>query len=102
MAADKHICDPQQRALRLLSILAGNEVTGLTNADVAKQLGCSPPIAVRDLANLQAAGFAERVPETERWRLAPQIVQIALKHMAAMERAASRLAETRNRYSREG
>ena len=101
-APDKYLCEPQQRVLRLLTVLAGNEITGLTNGEVARELGCSPSVAVRDLANLQHAGLAEKVPETDRWRLAPPLVQIAMKHMTALDRAQSRLEETRNRYSRAG
>lgn len=92
--------DAQQRILRLLTVLAGNEITGLAPADIARQQGCSASIVTRDLANLREASFAEMVPETSRWRLAPQVVQIALAHMTALERAETRLAETRHRYSR--
>jgi DNA-binding IclR family transcriptional regulator len=90
----------QQRILRLVVLLAGNEITGLAPADIARQQGCSASIVTRDLANLREAGLAEAVPETGRWRLGPQVVQIALAHMTALERAETRLAETRNRYSR--
>jgi len=92
----------QQRVLRLLLLLAGHEITGLAPADIAKQQGCNASAVTRDLANLAEAGLAEQVPETGRWRLAPQIVQIALRHMAALDRAEQRLAETRNRFSRAG
>lgn len=92
--------ESQQRILRLLKLLAGNEITGLAPADIARQQGCSAPIVTRDLDNLRTAGLAEKVPETDRWRLAPEIVQIATRHMAALDRAEQRLDETRNRYSR--
>lgn len=98
MSAYTH--DGQQRILRLVLLLAGNEITGLTPSDIAKQQACSASCVTRDLANLQEAGFAEQVPETGRWRLAPQVVQIAIKHMAALDRAQSRLDETRSRFSR--
>lgn len=92
--------EAQQRILRLLITLAGNEVTGLKPSEIAALQGCPPPMVTRDLANLRTAGLAELVPETDRWRLAPQMVQISMKHMAALDRAETRLAETRNRYSR--
>ena len=92
--------DGQQRILRLVMLLAGNEITGLAPADIGRQQECSASMVTRDLDNLRTAGFAEIVPETQRWRLAPEIVQIALKHMAALDRAEKRLDETRNRYSR--
>lgn len=92
--------DGQQRILRLVNLLAGHEITGIAPADIARQQGCPASMVTRDLDNLRTAGFAELVPETGRWRLAPQVVQIALAHMAALDRAESRLAETRQRYSR--
>ena len=100
MSAADYINDAQQRILRLLCLLAGNAVTGLKPSEIARLNDCSPAVVTRDLANLRQAGLAELVPETERWRLAPAVVQIAIKHMAALERAETRLAETRNRYSR--
>lgn len=90
----------QQRILRLVTLLAGNEITGLAPTDIARLQGCNASMVTRDLDNLRTAGFAEVVPETQRWRLAPTIVQIAIKHMAALDRAEQRLAETRNRFSR--
>lgn len=92
--------DAQQRILRLVTLLAGHEITGIAPADVARQMGCAASMVTRDMDNLRSAGFAELVPETGRWRLAPSVVQISLAHMAALERAELRLDETRHRYSR--
>lgn len=92
--------DGQQRILKLVLLLAGNEITGLAPADIARQQACSASMVTRDLDNLRSAGWAEQVPETQRWRLAPQVVQIAVKHMTALERASARLSETTQRYSR--
>ena len=100
MAADQYTHEGQQRILRLVTLLAGHEITGVAPADIARQQGCNASAVTRDLANLQQAGWAEQVPETGRWRLSPQIVQISVAHAAAMQRAQSRLDETRNRYSR--
>jgi DNA-binding IclR family transcriptional regulator len=97
---EKYHCEPQQRILALLLVLAGQEVHGLTPTDIAKAQSCSAAIVTRDLANLKAAGMAEQVPETQRWRLAPSIVQISLRHSVALERARTRLDEISNRYSR--
>jgi DNA-binding IclR family transcriptional regulator len=97
---DIYYNESQQRVLRLLVLLSGNEVTGLMPSEISAAQNCSAPMVTRDLFNLQRAGLAELVPETSRWRLAPQVVQIALKHMAALDRAEKRLDETRNRYSR--
>lgn len=98
--SEKYICEPQQRILSLLQVLAGNEVHGLTPTDIAKAQECSPALVTRDLANLKAASMAEQVPETNRWRLAPLIVQISVRHAVALDRAQSRLNEIQQRYSR--
>jgi DNA-binding IclR family transcriptional regulator len=92
--------DSQQRILKLIVLLAGHEIVGMAPADIARQQGCAASAVTRDLANLRTAGFAELVPETGCWRLSPTVVQIALAHMAALERAAVRLSEIQNRYSR--
>jgi|JI9StandDraft_2_1071091.scaffolds.fasta_scaffold392026_2 DNA-binding IclR family transcriptional regulator len=91
----------QQRILRLVGILSGHELHGLSPKDMADGLGISQPTITRDLHNLREVGFAEQIQETGRYRLSPKIVQIAIAHMTAMERAASQLTETKNRYSRE-
>jgi len=100
MSAADYTNDAQQRILRLLQVLAGHEVTGLAPSDIARTQACSASVVTRDLANLKTAGLAEQVPETQRWRLSPVVVQIALAHMSALDRAQRRLDETRNRYSR--
>ena len=100
MSHDKYTCEPQQRILRLLQILAGQEVHGLTPSDIAKAQDCTLSVVTRDLANLRQAGMGEQVPETNRWRLAPAIVQIALKHSVGLDRAQNTLDEIRNRFSR--
>lgn len=100
MSDDRYISDGQQRVLRLLSVLAGHEITGLTPAEIAKAQACSAPMVTRDLANLRAAGLAEQVPETGRWRLSPHIVQISLRHAAALSQARQRLDDITQRFSR--
>lgn len=97
---EQYAHEGQQRLLKLITLLAGHEITGLAPAEIARAQACSASLATRDLANLQLAGFAELVPENGRWRLSPQMVQIALKHMAALDRADKRLDEIKNRFSR--
>lgn len=100
MSDDKYISDAQQRILGLILTLAGNEIEGLAPGQIAKLNDCSPSQVTRDLANLKHKGWAEQLPATGRWRLGPDIVQIASRHMAAMDRARTRLEEAQARYSR--
>lgn len=101
MSDDKYISDAQQRLLAVIRTMAGHEVDGLAPGQIAKMAECAPSQVTRDLANLKHAGWAEKLPGTERWRLGPTPVQIGLRHMGALERAKARLAETTQRYSRE-
>lgn len=96
--ATKYVSEAQQRLLRLAQTLAGNELEGLAPGDVAKLNACSPSQVTRDLANLKHFGWAEQIQATGRWRLGPDIVRIATRHMAALDRAERRLTEIKSRF----
>ena len=100
MSDDKYLNDAQQRLLQLIVCLSGNEIEGLAPSEIARLQGCSPSQVTRDLANLKHMGWAEQLPHTGRWRLGPEIVQVALRHMVVLDRAARRLDEIKNRFSR--
>lgn len=100
MSDDKYISDSQQRILGLLLTLAGNEIDGLAPGQLAALNSCSPSQVTRDLANLRHKGWAEQITTTGRWRLGPEVVQIAVKHSTALGRAQARLDEVANRFSR--
>lgn len=97
-AADKYISEAQQRILGLIQTLAGREIEGLTPGEIAKANNCSPSQVTRDLANLRHFGWAEQIQPTGRWRLGPDIVRIAARHMAALDRAERRVSEIRSRF----
>lgn len=101
-----YACNAQQRLLFVQSALAGHEVNGLTLTEIVKALetrmgGNQKNNVFRDLHNLKLAGYAEQLPDSERWRLGARVVQTALDHLRGMERATIRLEETRQRYSRQ-
>lgn len=100
MSDTQYTNEGQQRILALVKLLAGHEITGMAPAQIAHHQKCSASLVTRDLANLKQAGFAEQVPETNYWRLAPEVVQISLRHATALQRAEARLAEVSQRYSR--
>lgn len=89
----------QQRILRAVMCLAGHEVDGLAPTELARALRTSASNVTRDLANLQEAGFAEKI-DSDGWRLTPKIVQISTACGAGIARAQDRLAETQQRFSR--
>ena len=90
----------QQRILRALVVLAGNEFQGVAPGELAKAMGESPSTATRDLHNLKAVGFAEQIQETGRWRLGPKVIQLSLAFSQELSRARARLDEISNRYTR--
>ena len=89
----------QQRILTLLGLLFGHEINGVSLSDVAQWMAVKPPVALRDLDNLQTAGMAEQM-EGNRWRLTPLLPKKNMAVLDAMERAEQRLVETRQRYTR--
>jgi len=98
---EKYRNSSQQRLLRVLLHLGGHEVLGLSAVEIARSLGISAPNVHRDLANLRLAGIAEQDPDTARWRLSPRVTQIAVAMMRALDRAEARIAEARQRHTRE-
>jgi len=97
---DKYKSESQQRIIKVMFILAGHEINGLAPGEIAKALSETPSKITRALANLKIAGVAEQLLETERWRLTPKLVQVAIAHMNALDKAESKLNEVRNRFSR--
>lgn len=91
--------DGQQRILKMLKFLRGNEFTGVAPAELAKAMGISAALVTRDLDNLQTAGFAERIEETSRWRLGPELIKTALAFTDHIEYQQRRMTEIKQRYS---
>lgn len=100
MSKDIYINAAQQRLLKAIVLLAGNEFSGLAPSDLAKALGTNPSNVTRDLANLKEAGLAEQLPDTGRWRLGPKLVQIALAFSDHVARSSDRMDELKQRYTR--
>lgn len=93
--------EAQQRLCKLIVLLAGNEFNGVAPSDLAKALNTHPSNITRDLANLQEAGFADRIGETDRWRLGPKVVQVAVSFWTQLEQAKARVDELQQRYTRQ-
>ncbi|NOY61761.1 MAG: hypothetical protein GXP10_01185 [Gammaproteobacteria bacterium] len=90
----------QQRILKVLLALGGHEINGLAVGEIAKGINASPPNIVRDLANLDEAGIAEKITDTNRWRLTPRIPQIAMAMLNTLDRTEHKTAEVRQRFTR--
>lgn len=89
-----------RRVVRIVNALAGHEVDGVSNAQLAESLRCTPSACLRTLQVLADEGWVEQFPETKRWRLGPRPVQVALAFTQGLDRAESRVAEVRQRFSR--
>ncbi len=108
-AATSYACEAQQRLLFVQSALYGHEIDGLSMTEIAaawaqragKTTASQKNNIFRDLHNLKLAGYAEQLPDSERWRLSTRPVQGALAVMRHFEKAQARLDEARQRYGRD-
>lgn len=100
MSKQKYESPCQQRILRVLMFLFGHEVSGLAPGELAKALQITASDATRDLANMKYAGLAEQIQDSGRWRLTPRLPQRALAMLNEIDRAESRTAEVRQRFTR--
>lgn len=108
-AATNYACEAQQRGYRVMLALAGHEFDGVSLTEIATALAqrSGKPTSshknnvFRDLHNLKEAGLAEQLPDSERWRLTPRLVQIAQAYTRNIARIGSRFDEIQQRYSRE-
>ena len=98
---DKYTSEQEQRVLRVLLALAGNEFRGMTLKEVATAAECSNDNALRALENLRTAGLAERAAyDDKRWLLGPKLPQVAFAFDQALQKAQREVDERRLRYTR--
>lgn len=96
---EKYRSESQQRVLKIMMVLAGHEVNGLAPGEVAKAANTTASNATRTLANLYLAGVAEKIPESDRWRLSPRVPQIATAMLNGISRAQGKVDEVKQRYT---
>lgn len=91
----------QRRIVQTMLCLAGNELMGLSTVEVQRALGAKhASITTRDLQVLLDLGIVEKIQETGRWRLGPRLIQIARDFDVAMAKAAAKVRELEQRYTR--
>ena len=100
MADDRYISASQQRILNLLLVLSDAPIDGLSKGQMAQLNECTPSEVTRDFANLVAAGFAEEIAQTGRCRLGPKLVQVAVRHTVAIDKARAKIDEVVGRFTR--
>lgn len=89
----------QLRLMDVIRALAGHEVFGLRLADLAKAVGVSEPMVLRDLQAMAHKGWAVQ-DAAKRWRLGPEPVQIAVQFSYGLRQAQAKVAEVEQRYTR--
>lgn len=92
--------DAQQRLLKVVMLLGEDVITGLAPAQIAKALNVPAPYVTRDLDNLRTAGWAIQQEETGRWLLGSKAGALGVKVMSSIDRAERKVAEARNRFTR--
>ncbi|MDN8053811.1 MarR family transcriptional regulator [Burkholderia multivorans] len=99
MAADKGTGQSAGKVLEVLNVLLGHFAHGLTPTDLVKATGLSASNITRYVATLEAAGFAERIPETGRIRPSSRLAQHAVSILRSLDSAKQRIDEITNRLT---
>ena len=87
------------KVLDVLNVLLGHFAHGLTPTDLVKATGLSASNITRYVATLEAAGFAERIPETGRIRPSTRLAQHAVSILRSLDSARQRIDEITNRMT---
>lgn len=97
----EYLSDQVQRTLRIVKVLAGHELTGLSPSEMAEKAEVSRSNITRILANLQFFNWVETVPgNNKRFRLSPGIVQIANTVQMNLNQAQQELQKEQHNYTR--
>ena len=96
-----YLSDQVQRTLRVISIMAGREISGISPTELAKKANISASNVTRVLANLEAQQFVERLPvDNKRYRLGVTLVQISNTVLQNFAQAELQLQQDQHNYSR--
>lgn len=91
----------QQRILKIMMVLFGHEVDGLSTSQIAKAVNTSASNVTRDVYNLIEAGVAEKLTHNDNIRIAPRVGQKAIAILNGIDAASRRLEDTKNRFTRQ-
>jgi DNA-binding IclR family transcriptional regulator len=84
------------RCFRIVEIMAGRVLDGLSNKELADALHSPPPTISRDLKTLQDIGWVQRL-ENGRWSLTTQPLKVAQAYSNHVTRTTTRIAELNQR-----
>lgn len=98
--SERYLSAQIQRVLATIELMAGREIEGAEPGKLAAELGCSPADMTRVLANLEHAGWAERLTKNQqRWRLHKKPVQVSNTVAHTYATALNSLRIERDNYS---
>ena len=80
------------RSHRIVELLAGRYFDGAANKELAEALRTSTPNISRDLAQLEALGYARKL-DNGRWSLTPKPVSIFQSFTTHYQNMQTRMAE---------
>lgn len=98
--SEKYSCEAQQRLLRVVEILVGNEVNGLAVKDIGERSGSTAATVYRDLMNLREAGWSEQL-EDGRWRISVNAAKMLRRINDGINSALARVNAARRMYQDE-
>lgn len=90
-----------EKVLDVLNLLLRHFAHGLAPSEVAKATGIDAGSVTRYVNTLEAKGFTERIPETDRIRPSHRLAQHAVAIMRGLTEAENRAKESLNRISKE-
>lgn len=85
------------KVFTVLDALFRNFADGYTNGELAVATGMSQPVITRYVATLIEAGYAERIPETGRFRVSVALARKSIQIMQSLDAAEQRIRETTSR-----
>jgi DNA-binding IclR family transcriptional regulator len=87
------------KVLDVLNVLLGHFAHGMTPMELSKATRLAPCAITRYVATLEAAGFAERIPETGRIRPSSRLAQHAVSILRSLDAAKQRIDEITTRIT---
>ena len=87
------------RAAQMVELLVGRVIDGMSNKDLAAAMRCPPPYVTRTAAALIRAGWVEKDPVTERFRITPRFARFSFRATADFDRARNELDQLQRNYT---
>lgn len=87
------------KVFAVLDALLPHFANGLSNSELAKAAGLTASAITRAVVTLEEAGYAERIPGTERIRPSHRFAQHAVAIMRSLDAARARIDESQSRLT---